>query len=296
MYATLFFVYAWSQLHEQQFAYGTRYNVAQNACEHIAKNTRTPRPEALLSFTKRDCKWVRESVQVAFDSWGVARFQEGRNYTISVGVTRLQTGTIGEASAQHISLSETHCWHGSMFCEHVGENGYIIFYIVTATVASFSVLIACIGYKKNSLASIVVPLVPAVAAPWIWFEIIEPCFKCISLYNALLHETGHVLGLGHAEPSANLMCGCGSSAKPCTKVPIVSVMKPNVSNTVCPSRDDFDGVNTIQNATCMTHDCLFESHSSWYASMLLILLYSFMLYILLVAILWSLRPCRRNSL
>lgn len=75
-----------------------------------------------------------------------------------------------------------------------------------------------------------------------------PCSLCYSLFNAVAHEFGHLLGLSHAD-GPQKRCGCGNAVAPCRTV-LPAVMTHTTTPALCLFRDDVDAVRTMYGGRC----------------------------------------------
>jgi len=113
---------------------------------------------------------------------------------------------------------------------------------------------------------------------------VVPCFACHDFTAVMMHEVGHVLGLGHSD-SPYQMCGCGPNAAACKGKEEEEETGRGIMHSIslrrrsmCLTRDDVDALRTYHGGACDDPIWCYESASySGYIRIATTFLYSFLL-------------------
>lgn len=127
-------------------------------------------------------------------------------------------------------------------CTFLAAHRVYVPFLLSA-VMSLGAFIAYLSPRARPLA-----LASSCAAALLLAFPVLPCSLCYSLFNAVAHEFGHLLGLSHAD-GAKKRCGCGHDVAPCqTAYP--AVMTRTTTPALCLFRDDVDAARTLHGGRC----------------------------------------------
>lgn len=261
--------------------------------------------DRLLSFQTIDCDYLTRSVRTAFDAWHhnvpeivfIEAARDDAQVLLSAKEgDHLDTNTIAIAqgvwrplsstqTSMRIKLDESRCWFtDSSFCHEIVIRETFV-YVAAGTVWSIAtvciVIILCIPYNRVDAIFRIVAWSSFFATPLLLWGAIIPCLRCYDFVTTVVHEIGHLLGLGHAD-GASQMCGCGAAATECAdslrgESPVMwsSLLK---RGRACPTQNDVDGVRTLYGGSCDSQLWCYDSTSyAGFARIAVALVYSFAL-------------------
>ena len=84
------------------------------------------------------------------------------------------------------------------------------------------------------------------APPLLYWGALVPCVHCYDFVATMVHEAGHLLGLGHPDEGDKNRCGCGGAARACNATR-TAVMHSDLQRrtTSCPQPDDANGARSL---------------------------------------------------
>lgn len=224
------------------------YHIPKHVCDSISSNFYD-------SFTFfNTCETVRKRIREGFDEWSyntellfketssfemaniIFYFNDIEKVDVSATTKFITLDKVSVTIDQHV------CWHNNTYiCKKIMDS-YFTLCIVLAITWAFTLVVF---YKPVRFISTTVFFY----IPTSYFVFLRSCANCHSFKHTIMHEVGHILGLGHTNEDGNL-CGCGEYRVPCAVVNKDAVMKKFSQNNQCLDRDDVNGVNSLYAKPC----------------------------------------------
>ena len=281
----------WSRFHTRSLPNRINYYIEDTFCTKVLSNFWEDR---FLTFRALTCDDVHLFVRNSFDSWqhnSYLSFYEISNIENASLVINSDTITTKDVlgfatSSTHnldsITIDEQDCWYrDNSFCYSLKKNQIIILVLfgvfwVLSTIGVIFVLL--FPMKKIETTFRIVIWACFLAPPLILWGSLVPCLQCHNFEILMMHEIGHVLGLGHPEDEPN-QCGCGNYTT-CADLGDIKVMSSTIKNRpyACLSQDDVDGVKSIHGGSCSEDLKCYETVDfSGFSRLFVALLYTFTL-------------------
>lgn len=291
-----------------------RYHIDASFCDGVRPWFRE---SALFTWTTFDCDDIRTIVRESFDAWqhnSPLSFAESLDNDTDILLStsnELDEGIVGLARRNgdvlgRIELDDETCWYTDRaFCHAVARDETIL-YVVLSVVWGISlillVIFLCRPLRPFQSVWRLLTWSVVIAVPLAYFGAIYPCLTCYDFASVMMHEIGHVIGLGHSDDSIQT-CGCGEAKnlRSCgrrEKDPTL-IMHSVVQRRrrTCLSRDDADGVRTLYSGRCGDPVWCYESYdASGYTRILVALVYSFGFSLLVVGVRNVVHVCQRRRM
>lgn len=260
------------------------YRVATDFCAAVLARFRD---DGFLSWRVLQCADVRALVRDAFDVWehnSAHAFHETvrADADLTVGTDALD-GRVGVArrgaSSFTVALDAGACWYADRAFCHAVVRERTTLAAVLACVWMTAVWFTALGFVEPLWTAVRLLLWVVVAAvPIFAFDSLLPCLECYDFAAVMVHEVGHVLGVGHTDAAEGRTCGCGANASACA-VAGTGVMYATTQTraTACLTRDDADAVRTLHGGECAAPVWCYEAVvSSGFTRLATALVYSFL--------------------
>lgn len=257
---------AWSVWFTSEDAPAT-YHIDPGFCADVLPRFRE---DAFLSWQTFGCADVHAGVHTAFEAWRRAtttltlRPVDDELADVVVVATTLRVAShvavanATDRSRLRIQVDEAECWYTDRaFCHTVDRHLVLLLSVMgVAWCAHVAAAVALLCHEVRPFRAVgrLVVWAGVLAFPLVFVGALLPCMRCHDFVAVVLHEVGHVLGLGHSDTDGRRWCGCGANATECDANPD-AVMHSLTTHrpTACLTHDDADAVRTLHGGDCGSH-------------------------------------------
>ena len=246
-------------------------------------------------FTWRgiSCTDIHAFVRTALDMWqhnSLVSFHEIETEDADItfraetaSSSQLAITMFGNETDATLMFNVDKCWYTDReFCAAVSNNIYpLLSSAIVSFISSTMVVTYNICNPINKLDSIVrllswTLLLSSVLSIVV---IIFPCIRCRDFTTTVMHEAGHVIGIGHTDDPGDHYCGCGENVTLCSSSPsAVMFSQVVISDSLCLAQDDIDAVRSLYGGPCNDPNWCYSSVSMTGLSRFsMSLVYSFMI-------------------
>ena len=283
----------WTRFHMHTLPQNINYYMEEQFCDKMLSNFWEDR---FLSFRSLNCDDISHFVRNSFDAWqhnSDLSFYEVSNIENASLIIKSDSieskNVLGFASSfvhetDSITIDSKDCWYrDNSFCYSLKKNQIIILVLFGAfwllSMAAIVVLLF-IPLKKIETIFRIVAWACFLAPPLILWGSILPCLQCYNFEVLMMHEIGHIIGLGHPDlETEQNQCGCGNYTA-CSKSNELSTMSSIIKNRpyACLSQDDVDGAKSIHGGQCSESlKCYQTVDYSGFSRLAIALLYTFII-------------------